>query len=159
MGPQINVPLSSVTAGGWKKCFSQTHAQKLTRDKFRTIRDLDCNGKFTLLACRSTTSNILTALAAGPKDDIFSVTDTKLRQNRGHIVHGSRWYVQDQGSATGSWGFARPEDDINLNSCDDKNGQHKLCWHLNDAGWRCGSTQHLTGKSTWEKIVFTSNDY
>lgn len=161
-GPQFNVTMSTVLESGWKECFRQTYDKTLSMSIFNEIRDSKCTEKYVLLGCKQASSQTLKVMAAAPHADVFRVTDTEQRQNRGQQINKSKWYLLNKGeNAVGSWGFAGEFDSINLNYADNtadvESGMGRLSWHLNDKGWRCGTNTALLYDSDWEKIVFTTD--
>jgi len=158
-GPQQNVPLSKVLSGGWKQCHSETY-DKNTGSQLDQIKSSKCTGAYVMLACRSKSSNTITLLAAAPRKDVFTTTDTKHEKNEGKVSNGSKWYLyiaSDKDKR--SWGFANQNSKLNLLYCDfeGEQGSKRLCWNLNQGGFRCGSKQFLNSDTNWEKLIFTTN--
>ena len=63
VGPQTNVPVDTVTGGGWTECY---------RDIYNINMDADtvlasCPGDLLMLSCRPTGSDTLTLLAQGAR--------------------------------------------------------------------------------------------
>jgi hypothetical protein len=151
VGPQTNVPETTVTGGGWTECF---------RDLYNGEWDVDtvlseCSGNRLMLACRSTGSSTLTLLAQADRSDV--TFDTGNNTDVLHLANGVGWYFSE---AVGSWGFVRAGDSVLKTECDtDTSGANdeRLCWHVNGGGYRCGVTEELNGSVDFERIVYTSS--
>jgi hypothetical protein len=149
VGPQTNVPVNTVTEGGWTECFRNLYNQSWNVDELLSV----CSGTRLMLACRSTGSDTLTLLAQADRNDV--TFDTGNNQTVTHEANGSGWYFN---TSVGSWGFVRAGDSVNKSECDtDTSGANneRLCWHTNNSGWRCGATQDLNGSVEFERIVYT----
>ena len=59
VGPQTDVPVDTVTDGGWTECYRDIYASPLDPD----IVLSDCPGTLLMLSCRQTGSDTLTLLA------------------------------------------------------------------------------------------------
>lgn len=150
VGVQTNVPVATVTSGGWTECY---------RDTF----DVDgvpianvstsCASSQMMMACRPVGSPNLTVLAQAPKTDVMFDTGTG---NVLHVANGVGWYFNN----SWSWGFAAVGDVVNRNSCDVVAGGNRMCIHTSsnnlDGGYRCGATLGLNGDNTWERIFYTA---
>ncbi len=156
VGPQTNVPVDTVTGGGWTECYHDTYGDHLDADTVLA----SCPGDLLMLSCRPTGSDTLTLLAQGFRSDV--TFDTGVNQDVLHIANGVGWYFNNTGSGEDgdSWGFVRAGDSVEKNNCDvDSSGadDERLCWHLQDnaAGYRCGATQDIFDDS-YERIVYTA---
>ena len=154
VGPQTNVPVATVTGGGWTECYRDLYENEMDADTVLA----DCPGSLLMLSCRETDSDTLTLLAQGNRSDVtFDTGDDN--NDVLHIANGVGWYFNntpggdDEG---GSWGFVRAGDSVDKNNCDvDESGANdeRLCWHLNESpGFRCGATE--PDGSTFERIVY-----
>ncbi len=157
VGPQTNVPVSTVAGGGWTECYRDTYSNNLDADA--VLRS--CPGSRLLLSCRSTGSTTLTLLAQGDRSDV--TFDTGDNSDVLHIANGVGWYFNFVGGTSenrNSWGFVREGDSVEKNNCDiDSSGadNERLCWHLNEnGGYRCGATQDLNSSEDFERIVYTA---
>ena len=150
-GPQTNVPLSTVTQGGWTECFTGVYnSTKLIASILSA-----CSGSKLMLACRPTAStSTIQLLAWAPREDVLFQTTDKYPK---HYAQGSSWYYSTNTYPI-SWGFAKEGDEINRSSCDWKteNGQYRLCWHTGSksvsSGYRCGANMNAGSKD--ERIIF-----
>ena len=150
VGPQTNVPVDTVTEGGWTECYRDTYNIFLVVDTVLA----QCPGDKLMLSCRPTGSSTLTLLAQAPREDV--TFDTGVNQDVTHIANGVGWYFND----FYSWGFARAGDVVSKDPCDteNSNADERLCWHTNDdGGWRCGVTTSLNSSVDFERIVYTSS--
>lgn len=84
VGPQVNVPVATVTAGGWTECHSDLY----------NVAGLDtttvmagCTGAQLMLACRPTGDATLTLLAQGPSADV--IFDTGDDSTTTHSANGT----------------------------------------------------------------------
>ena len=150
VGPQTNVPVDTVTGGGWTECFRDLYADNWDVNELLA----NCPGTRLMLACRPTGSSTLTLLAQGAREDV--TFDTGINDDVLHIANGVGWYFSDNYS----WGFVRAGDSVFKDSCDtDESGANdeRLCWHTNETGYRCGATVELNGSTDFERIVYTSD--
>lgn len=169
-GPQQNVPVSTVTGGGWSQCFTDTYADDLHAALAGLLSS--CNEDYLMLAGRPTGSGSLTLLAAAPRSDVLFDTGPTCPVDCNfpsptHTANGSAWYFHDDdGRFDGSWGFATAGDRVANYQCDDGDlfygygdSTNRLCWHLvrGFGGLRLGSLTFLTGNSGYDRLVFESN--
>merc|ERR1711973_739958 len=161
-GPQENVRVSRLINSGWRKCYQEDYGTPMKLDQIQS----SCQGEKVILACRPKSDEIITLLAAAPRDVLVTTTDTEMGQNRGRISNGSRWYllIHSYDEAISSIGFANSVDTLNLGWVDDgetSGGSTRLSWDLQSTGggWRCGTSKYLNNKwvmgNEWEKIIFT----
>jgi IPTL-CTERM motif len=149
VGPQTNIPVATVTGGGWTECYRDIYAVDMDADTVLS----DCPGSQLMLSCRPTGSDTLTLLAQGNRSDVTFDTGDNLGVT--HIANGVGWYFNDMELT--SWGFVRAGDSVEKDNCDtDDSGANdeRLCWHLNDGGYRCGVTEDLNSSESWERIVY-----
>jgi len=107
VGPQTNVPVATVTGGGWTECFKNFYAVPLDADTVLS----DCPGSLLMLSCRETNSPTLTLLAQGNRSDV--TFDTGDNSNVTHIANGVGWYFFNIGNTSkDSWGFVRAGDSV-----------------------------------------------
>lgn len=158
VGPQLDVPISTVTGGDWVQCYSALYSTSTATD-LATIQ-ADCNGARIMLACAPTGSNTLTLLSQATTAEVF--TDPGDGVTDSHVANGAQWYFNVGGSDTGrdSWGFAAVGDSLNRDNCDTASGtspEDRLCWHMQGiGGYRCGATEDLNFSRTWTKYVYTT---
>jgi len=156
-GPQTNVPIQTVTDGGWTECYRDTYDIHMDADAVLA----SCPGDLLILSCLPTGSDTLTLLAAGARSDV--TFDTGINLDELHIANGVGWYFNNTGDGElgESWGFVRAGDIVEKDNCDtDDSGANdeRLCWHLNDGGgYRCGVTERLNGSTDFERIVYSAN--
>ena len=161
-GPQTNVPVATVTNGGWVECYRDTYNNDVDIDSVLT----DCPGSLLMLACRVTDSSTLMLLAQGERSDVTFDTGND-NNDVTHIANGVGWYFNDGGimgeEEGDAWGFVRAGDSVQKNNCDvDESGANdeRLCWHLQEdtGGYRCGVMQDLNqfdeGSEDYERIVY-----
>jgi hypothetical protein len=151
VGPQTNVPVATVTGGGWTECYSDLYNNPMVTDTVLS----DCPGDQLMLACRETGSDTLTLLAQGNRSDV--IFDTGDNDNVLHIANGVGWYFSE---AHRSWGFVRAGDSVVKAPCDiDTSGANdeRLCWHIvpnSQGGYRCGAVEKLNESTSFERIVY-----
>lgn len=183
-GPQINVAVSTVSSGGWTRCYSDFYSSNLP--SLETFRE-QCQGDYVLYAAGSVadTSNFL-LLAAGEAGVVFAGTNflphTVVEMGAEQLSNGTYFYAQD----TESFGFSENSiiqlwtadicvsyldnlqgDDgnggvIQVNpDCDSgDDGSKRLSWHGNlngGGGWRIGTTTDLNGSNAFLREVWVSN--
>ena len=161
-GPQVNVPLSTVTAGGWVLCWSEDYGTRGT-----TVSSIlagtaagsvsSCDEKNIMLTgWAKADPTILPVLAVAPKVDVFTATT----RDEPHLVNGSYWYY----TPDWSMGFS-PNATIAQNSCDvagvwgDGGDQaHRLCWHMGgdglNGGWSLGDQYSLNSNVSYVRAIF-----
>jgi len=148
-GPQTNVAMSTVTQGGWKKCFTGDHHGS---NEIAPILSA-CSGSKLMLACKIKSSSlIINLLAWAPREDVLFETSAT---SPSHYKNGASWYF----SMSKSWGFAKEGDAIHRGSCDtnSRNDNYRLCWHTSSQrmqnGYRCGTATY-PNEFTYERIIF-----
>jgi len=171
-GPQSNVALATVLAGGWKHCYEGDYSTSLDDSNVRQIASVNCTQENIMVACRKRNSPAtLKVLAWANRNVVFRENNT-----RGIVSKGTRWYWtptvegttgvprEDSRSARGSIGFldaelAMPE----LNPCDASNSdqESRLCWHTygQGGGYRCGADSGTSQnwEKGWERLIFQSD--
>jgi len=167
VGPQTNVPVATVTGGGWTECYRDLYGN-IFLDPDTVLSD--CPGSRLMLSCRETNSSTLTLLAQGNRSDVtFDTGDDN--NDVTHVANGVGWYFNFNGGADSdngenAWGFVRAGDSVNKSNCDiDSSGANdeRLCWHLQNSvgGYRCGATEDLNtpeeGGDSFERIVYMSS--
>jgi len=168
VGPQTNVPVATVTEGGWTECYRDTYENHMDADMVLA----DCPGSQLMLACRETGSETLMLLAQGERSDVTFDTGND-NGDVLHIANGVGWYFNDMGVDVfgDAWGYVRAGDSVEKNNCDvDSSGANdeRLCWHLHgNGGYRCGSIgnddegPNLNGgpdAERYERIVYVLSD-
>ena len=150
VSPQVNVPVTTVTKGGWKECYRDTY--NTSGASLSTIQT-QCSGENLMLACRPAGSDTLQLLAQAPRADVLFDTGVI---NNPHDANGTSWYY----NGSWSWGFAKQGDVLNRNSCDTNTSganNMRLCWHTGgeniSSGYRCGNNSSLNGTS-YERIIY-----
>ena len=151
VGVQVDVPETTVIAGGWNVCHSSTFAESGT--PLGSIED-SCDKTNVMLACRPVGASNFTLLAQAPRADVFTETGDG---NTPHDANGVGWYYDDNSS----WGFAPQGEPIDRDSCDINAGASRMCIHtwfgVTDEGYRCGDdTDDLNDDPTWERVVLES---
>ena len=156
-GPQTDVPVATVTGGGWTECFRDTYSLVMDSDEVLS----DCPGELLMLSCRPTGSSTLQLLAQGERSDVTFDTGDNL--NVTHEANGVGWYFSTE---QGSWGFARAGYNVNKVPCDfellvQSNANERLCWHVlptDEGGARCGVDDGLGPDSdSFERIVYMAS--
>ena len=161
-GPQTNVSIATVTAGGWTLCYEAPYGQDGPSIASAVST---CTGSLMMLAGSENGSGILSLLAEAPTVDVMF--DTGIG-NATHGANGSEWYFNDDWS----WGFAPAGAPVSRNSCDiaastsfggvDATTPNRLCWHTAngdmDGGWRVGAADFLLIEPTgFTKFIFTAD--
>ncbi len=151
-GPQQNVPVASVLAGGWTACYTGNIGAPFGTDTATTLAN--CAGSQLLVAGHLKGSDSYAVLAAAPKSD--ALTNTGANTSNTHTVNGSQWYNSD----LWAFGFAPEDASVTLSSCDVTEGNDRLCVHTFSAigGFRVGSAMNLNTDTSWEIVVFSSDN-
>jgi hypothetical protein len=160
VGPQVDVPVTVVSSGGWTECYRDTYDNELNAE---TVLER-CPGDLLMLSCRPAGSSTLTLLAQAPREDVTFDTGENLDVT--HIANGVGWYFNisapgETQPGQNAWGFVRAGDSVNKNNCDTLESganDERLCWHLlvGEGGYRCGATENLNSSTAFERIVYTS---
>lgn len=156
VGPQTDVPVDTVTGGGWTECYRDTYNVDMDADEVLA----QCPGALLMLSCLPTGSDTLTLLAQAAREDVTFDTGND-NTDITHIANGSGWYFNNTGGGSEgfAWGFVRAGDSVEKDNCDtDDSGANdeRLCWHLDGGGYRCGVTTSLNGSESFERIVYTA---
>ncbi|KQX75038.1 hypothetical protein ASD10_07485 [Aeromicrobium sp. Root472D3] len=150
-GPQKDVPVSTVTAGGWTQCAVKTMAEPAGAAGEKLLST--CTGNYIMLAGRAAGSNTLSLLAAAPRADATSATDVE--NSRTRLSNGSEWYF----GPGYSWGFAPAGSSVSLSICDVDDGDQRLCVHniTYTGGYRIGNRLGLNGSTDYEVVVYQAD--
>lgn len=156
-GPQLNVPVSTVTSGGWSLCWSGTYDASAT---LATVLAA-CDMPYLLLAGGEVESSDYMLLAAGQRSSILNPTGA----NETTLNNGTYWYF----NPSASMGFASVSD-IHQNSADvqasgfyggtavDATTPYRMSWHVDgssmDSGWRVGATVNLNSGSGYIRAIY-----
>ena len=146
-GPQVNVPTTLVTDGGWTQCYNQAFNGSGTTLETQVLAN--CTGTYILAAGRATGSGTLMLAAAAPRASVFTATTG----NTTTAANGSNWYY-----VTGSaMGFSSST--VSLGQCDGFYIRaYSFCTHLTaSGGYRIGSLTGLNGSSAYERVYYQSN--
>ena len=166
-GPQLNVPISTLTDAGWTPCFEDNYDNET-----RTVADAlnSCTGNYLAVFGQEVSGSTALLLSVAPRNEVFTVTEG----NRPHFANGTYWYYTPVGdpwtydpsgnNRTGyaqSLGFA-PDAILNQDSCDasqdigDPTAPYRLCWHIEDVdvarfdgGYRIGIERDNLGPNTY----------
>jgi len=158
VGPQTNVPVTSVEEGGWVKCHNETLSNPFSNEKVESIRE-KCTGDKVLMACRPKQRQIpdfdrdfnpevLTVLAWADQKIVFGLENKTVAQ-------GTQFERTLQGEDRwdwGHWGFssaANPED-------------HAMILRINIAGgytrFKCGEAGPIPPlHQFWEALFYHSS--
>lgn len=154
-GPTANVPVTTVTSGGWSLCWSGDMAGI---DLLTNILN-SCTGKYIMYAGGLKANANYLLLAAGERSSVFKETGANLTTAN----NGSYWYYRTVSSA--SMGFA-PTATIQQSSADvfDRASTLRMSWHTAYCGagkicggWRVGSFTGLNGSTTYVRAIYQSN--
>lgn len=150
-GPQTDVPVSTVLNGGWSVCYTADIGTPFGTDAASTLAN--CTGSGIIVAGHRKGSDSYAVLAAAPKAS--ALTDTGANTSNTHLVNGSQWYNSD----LWAFGFAGPDDQVTLSSCDIGEGSDRLCVHTFSAvgGFRVGENMNLNSDTEWEIVVLSSD--
>ena len=171
-GPQRNVPISTITSGGWTLCWSSLFS---ATDTLANIES-SCTGNYLLEAGGVSGASSYLLAAAGERSSVLGVTS----QNQTNLNNGTYWYYYKGSGGMmggGSMGFS-PISTIFQNSADcyyngaqncgfssaivegqDPTVDLRMSWHTNSTsiigGWRIG---RLTSLSTSHvRAIYQSN--
>ena len=152
-GPQLNVPISTITSGGWKLCWSGLYS-----DYSSTLEAIkaSCSEKYLLEAAGQVGASTYLLAAAGERSAVFNTTAT----NGTTLNNGTYWYFNNN-----SMGFSpnatieqMTADILASNAWDpadalfrpyDGTEDYRLSWHTMgptiSGGWRAGKVVWLNG--------------
>jgi hypothetical protein len=159
-GPQLNVPVSTVTSGGWKLCFQDSFGNSDT--PVSTMLN-DCSSEKIMLAGIFNNQENIALLAAGERSAVFKVQSV---YNEKTLNNGTYFYffpnsVEEIGSGhrSQSIGFSLSPN-TTIFSCDfgGDDGGYKLCRHISDSagspyfdtGYRIGSTTVFDNRASFQ---------
>jgi hypothetical protein len=150
VGPQMNVPLATVTGGGWSLCYSATMGTPFGSSAATTLANCGA-GSLIMLAGRETGSSTLLVLAQTSKVDAF--TDTGAADNGIYTTsNGADWFYADNWS----WGFAPVGSNFQKLQCAFVPVDGSMCVHTAYfvGGHSINSIANLNDSSDYEKLVF-----
>ena len=166
-GPQVGVPVVTLTAGGWTLCHQELYSNVLDNTQFEEIQDT-CHGEKVFLGCKRVGADRLTVAAWGRRTTVFTdVTDEDYacKSNcKSKKEEGTNWYRTSK-----TWGFAAQENNLYLHSADvgDTHGPApqsstagtRLSWMAYGkwGGYRCRTDENLGNSNYWEKVFFHAN--
>ncbi len=150
-GTQLNVPISTILAGGWTLGYSDLYANNMVTNTVLT----SATGYYLMLAARAVGSDTILLLGAAPRADVIFDTG---HTNTTHLANGVGWYF----SSNWSWGFAEGNDPVTRNEADvngSPNADRRLSWHtgIGAGGYRIGALTGLNGSTAYERLVFQSD--
>jgi hypothetical protein len=150
-GPQRNVSLSVITAGGWTLCYSSQMHVAIGANAQHVLAN--CSGGRLMMAARETGDESFLLLAQADYDDV--TFDTGRHATSVHNANGSDWYFTDDWS----WGFAAAGHDVWKSECDVSAGANSMCLHTADftGGYRIGDLLALNASAEYEKVFLVSN--
>lgn len=164
VGPQNNVSIATVLAGGWSICFSGGYGDIVSMAT--VLGGCSPTGRL-MLASQQNASTDFEVLAQALFSDVTTVT----AYNTTHNANGSFWYFNNY-----SWGFS-PVATISQNSADTSDapgfggnlalGAQKISWHTTgvgpgpsglNGGWRSGNTTFLNSEpSGYTRYLLQAN--
>jgi len=167
-GPQMNVPIDTLTSGGWTQCHTESYSNRLQIDVIQG----KCSAAKTFMACKEVGSDILTLAAWANTATVFAVTENNedcRASCTSQVEAGTRWYQTPH-----TWGFAAADNSLYLLKDDvgDTNilgqegtGGTRLSFSINKpyGGYRCGETKKLWpvqyggNGDDWERVFFHAN--
>ena len=150
-GPQTGVTLATVLAGGWTQCYAATMGTAIGASGQNVLNA--CQGDYLMMAGRETGANSFMSLAAALRSD--TIVDTGHTDNT-HLANGSNWWF----SSNWSWGFAGPNDTVNLFECDTTPPAVSMCLHTNATvgGYSINNIISLNSSVGYEKVFFVASN-
>ena len=152
IGPQLNVPIATVTSGGWTECYDATMSVYIGNSGENVLNA--CTGDLLMMAGRVTGSSTLLVLAEASRAD--TIINTGISATNEHISNGSEWWY----SPNWSWGFVAIGDPLLNSQCNTAaGGTAGMCLHtVNGAGgYRINNIVGLNGSVAYEKIFFQAS--
>jgi hypothetical protein len=153
VGPQKDVSISTVTAGGWTLCYSALFGTPFGTSAATTLAA--CTGERLLLAGRLTGSDNLLVLAQTTVTDALNPTGAA---DNGVFTtsNGADWFYNDGWS----WGFKPIGVGFTKFQCAFGPPDASICIHTLDfvGGFSVNTVGGLNGSVDYEKLVFTSGD-
>jgi hypothetical protein len=150
-GVQTNVPVSTVSSGGWSQCYLDLYNNVMSTSTVLA----SCNQPYLMLACRATAASTLDVLAWSARYDVTYPIPDSASATTTYTANGVGWYY----SSDWSWGFAPAGDTITHFTCDTTtatDSAQRLCWDTAGVGggYRCGTNRNLSGSTAFERIVY-----
>ena len=141
-GPQLDVPISTLTDAGWTLCFEDNYVNTATLVSSAINA---CDQPYLAVLGRAIDTPTALLVAFAPTTEVFRKTDA----NVPHLAHGTYWYYTPDnqvwtfdplglGETSGdaqSFGFS-PNSIISQSTCDynqepgDLTSPYRLCWHI-----------------------------
>lgn len=151
VGPQANVAVSTVLAGGWSQCYVGNFSTPIGVNGEQVLSA--CQGGKLMMAGRATGSDTLLILAAADRADTIFNTGF-MNTSTTHVANGSQWYY----APNYSWGFTALDDTVYKFECDMSSSPTSMCLHTmaNVGGYRINDI--LTFGDNYEKIFFVSKE-
>ena len=150
-GPQQDVSLSVITAGGWTLCYSSEMHVAIGTDANKVLSQ--CSGGNLMMAGRRTGDSSFLLLAQAPYADV--TFNSGRNATSVHNANGTDWYFANNWS----WGFAEAGDDVWKSECDVSAGAKSMCLHTMDfvGGYRIGDQLGMNSTPSYEKVFFVSD--
>jgi len=139
-----NVSINELKQFGWNVVFDQPYEYKLTFEEIQTIREnAGHNAKVCLGAVEAKNPDVLTLCCIANCKKALLESNSK---DKATLVDGGFWYnAKDK-----SIGFADTQD-VKLNKADAIEGDLRISWHYNNAGYRIGNLKNF-GKE-WKRVI------
>ena len=165
VGPQTNVSIASVLAGGWSICYAGDYG--LSNVSIASVLgSCSPSGRLMMAAQQNATTDFAVLAQA-----LFSQVTQVTAFNTTHNANGAYWYFNNN-----SWGFT-PVATISQNSADTTDapgfggnlalGAQKISWHTAgvgpgpsnlNGGWRSGNTTFLNSEpSGYTRYLLQAN--
>jgi hypothetical protein len=154
-GVQANIPVATVTGGGWSQCYLDTYNTTMSTSTVLA----GCTKARLMLACSSTGApTTLQTLAWADRTSVTTDTGPGQTNFTTTIANNVQWYFD----SAWSWGFLPVGDSFTHFTCDSSTAIDptlRLCWETSGVGggYRCGSDRNLSGSSTFQRIVFQAD--
>jgi hypothetical protein len=169
-GPQRNIPISTITSGGWTLCWSTLYNESATLASIES----SCTKKYLLEAGGAVGASDYILAAAGERSSVLKPTGS----NETNLNNGTYWYYTK--NISGSMGFS-PISAIRQSSADcyyngttncefssiliegqDPTVDLRLSWHINSSGslfggWRLGRIGWLNASTAYVRAIYQSD--
>ena len=118
-GPQSNVPLPSLTSGGWINCYLSSYGDEATLET-TTLFNTFCTAPYLMLGCKKRNEKDIEILAWGGRRHVLYHTENEFDF---HVAQGTKWIYHNSSYI----GFAEPYDNVVIGALDwskKKDGQY-----------------------------------
>ena len=153
--PQSNVPLLSLTSGGWINCYLSSYGDEATLD-ISIIFNTFCTAPYLMLGCKRRNEKDIQVLAWGGRKHVLYHTENEFDFQ---VAQGTKWIYHNSSYI----GFAEPHDNVVIGALDwnqKKDGQYfkVKCDTYSSLASFYGDYQNNSKRLCWPIVERIRND-